>query len=397
MANTLLTPTMITREALRILHQQCSFVTNIETQYDDRFAQSGAKIGDTITIRKPNRFLTVTGASLSTSNIVEPSTTLQLSTQRHVDFEFSSQELTLNIDDYSKRYIKPAVTQLAASIENDALSMVRQVSNAVSNEGAAATIAKVLAAKVKMDNNLAPEDGERVALVTAQTTADLISAASTLFNASDQISKQYKTGRMGQFAGLTWYTNTLLPTITSGAAATITGYLINNANTLSGASIAVDTGSQTLSIGDTITIEGINAIHPETRVNLGYLKQFRVTAAVASAATSISITPSIVAEVTAYQNVTTGLANNATITKIGTASTTLRPDLFFHKSAFALGTADLVLPNGMDFAGRENFEGISMRVLRQYSINSDSTPARIDVLYGYKTLYDQLACILFNN
>src|SRR5690349_1473272 len=110
MANSLLTPTAVTREALRILHQKLNFVGTVNRQYDDSFAQSGAKIGDTLKIRLPNQYTVRTGATLSAQDTTESSVSLQIATQKGVDVNFSSVELTLPLDDFSKRILDPAMS-----------------------------------------------------------------------------------------------------------------------------------------------------------------------------------------------------------------------------------------------------------------------------------------------
>mgnify|MGYP003652533614 CR=1 FL=1 len=398
MSNTLLTPTMITKEALMILHQKCNFLGNIHRGYDDRYAQTGAKIGNALQIRLPNEFTSTTGASLSTQAITENQVTLTLDTQRHVDFAFSSEELTLDIDNFSERYLKPAMSVLAAHIEEDVMTNVlADVAQGIDGTGAAMTSAQAVQAMTLLDDYLAPTE-DRTACLTPQAAGDLISAQSTLFNDRSEISAQFLKGRIGSQFGFDFYTNATLPSFTSGtAASSATAYLINDANTLNGASITVDTGSVSFAVGDVITIQGINAVNQETKSDLGFLKQFAVTAAAATGATSISITPSIVAT-GAKQNISAATANNATINKaVGTTNSTLRPSVFFQKQAFAFGTADLIRPDGVDFSAREVLDGISMRVIRDYTINDDQFPCRIDVIYGSQTLRNSQAVRVFNN
>lgn len=396
MANTLLTPTIITREALRILHQKCNFVSSI-AQYDDRFAQSGAKIGSTLTIRRPNEFTVATGVSLSAQDLVEPSTVLTVSTQKHVDFTFQSSDLALTVDDFSERYIAPAMSVLAAVVEADAMSMFLDVYNAVDNTGATLSYQKLLNGKVLLDRSLTPMDGKRRALLNPQDEADLIAATSALFNSQPELADQYTEGAMGRAAGFKFFQNTSIPTSTTGTAATITSYLINNANTLSGATITVDGGSTTWSKGDVFTIAGVFSIHPETKTSTGILKQFVITSAHATV-TTIDLAPSIVAEATGYQNVSTGLANNATLVKIGTASSVYKPSVLYHPDAFCFATADLEDVSKFGAWGaRKQQDGISLRIARQYDINSDRVPCRIDILYGYKTIRAQLAARLLSN
>src|SRR5215470_4868712 len=133
MANTILTPTQVTREALRILHQKLRFVGSISRQYDDSYAKKGAKIGDTLKIRLPNQYTVRTGPTLSAQDTTESSVSLQIATQKGVDLNFTSADLTLSLDDFGKRVLNPAMAVLAAAIESDALSMRRDVNNQVNN------------------------------------------------------------------------------------------------------------------------------------------------------------------------------------------------------------------------------------------------------------------------
>ena len=113
MANTLLTPTMITREALRILHQKLNFIGTINRQYDDRFAVAGAKIGDTLQIRLPNRYTVRTGRVISVQDTTESKVDLVVGTQKGVDMSFTSVDLTLDLDDFAERILDPAIQTMA--------------------------------------------------------------------------------------------------------------------------------------------------------------------------------------------------------------------------------------------------------------------------------------------
>jgi hypothetical protein len=395
MANSILTPTAVTRKALAILHQKLNFIGSINRQYDDSFAKSGAKIGDSLKIRLPNQYTVRTGASLSTQDTSESSTTLQVATQKGVDVTFSSAELALSLDDFSDRILEPAMSGLAANIEADALSMALDVYNAVNNVGNAITLNKALTARKVLVDALAP-GSDRTLLLNTQDNLDLVDALKGLFQDSSEIAKQYRDGAVGRTAGFgTIYENTLLPSQTTGTAASTTGYLSNGA-TQSGATIAVDTGTTTFKKGDVITFAGVNRVHPETKSDTGVLQQFVVTADAGASATSLSISPAIVAS-GATQNVSNTIADNSAIVKVGGASAVYKPSLAYHKDAFTFATADLPLPGGVDFAARENFDGLSMRIVRQYAISTDTMPCRIDMLYGYKTIRAQLAARILSN
>lgn len=395
MANALLTPTAVTREALAILHQKLNFIGSINRQYDDSFAKSGAKIGSDLKVRLPNQYTVRTGANMSTQDTTEQSTTISMATQKGVDLSFSSAELTLSMDDFSKRILDPAMSVLAANIEADALNMAKDVYQVVNNIGSALTMNKALAARKMLVDALAP-GSDRTLLLNTQDNLDLVDALKGLFQDSNEIAKQYREGKVGRTAGFgTIYENTLLGSQTTGTAAATTGYLTNGA-TQSGSTITVDTGTTTFLVGDVITIAGVNRVHPETKADTGVLQQFVITANSGGSATSLSISPAIVAS-GATQNVTNAAADNSAIVKIGSASGVYKPSLAYHKDAFAFVSADLEVPRGVDFAAREVFDGISMRIVRQYTIASDQLPCRVDVLYGYKTLRAQLAARILSN
>ena len=391
MANSLLTPTAVTREALRILHQKLNFVGSITRDYDDSYAKSGAKIGDSLKIRLPNQYTVRTGATLSAQDTTESSVTLQVATQKGVDLNFTSVDLTMSLDDFSDRVIEPAMSVLAANIEADAMSMYKDVYNQVNNQGAAATFAKVLQGRKILVDNLAPLAG-RTANLNTQDNVDLVDALKGLFNDRAAISKQYREGYMGRTAGFDFMENTLWPSHLRGAGA---GYLVNGGSQ-TGAVLAVNTGTGACKQGDVFTIAGVYRVHPETKQSTGVLQPFVVAADYAGGAGNLAISPAIVTS-GALQNVSGSPNAGAALTFAGTASTAHGISMAYHKGAFAFATADMIMPRGVDFAAREVFDGVSMRIVRQYDINNDKFPCRLDVLYGFKTLRPQLACRLANN
>lgn len=395
MSNAILTPTAVTREALRVLHQKLNFVGNIVRDYDDSFAKKGAKIGDTIKVRLPNQYVVRSGAALSAQDTTESSVSLQIATQKGVDLNFSSAELTLSLDDFSERILNPAMSVLAASIEADALSMALDVYNSVNNVGSAIALSKVLGARKLLQDNLAPADGDRSVLLNTQDNVDLVDSLKGLFQDSEAIKKQYKEGMMGRTSGFDFYENTLLANQQTGTAASATTYTVNGANQV-GSGVVVATGATTFKKGDVVTFAGCNRVHPETKADSGVLQQFVVTADHAGGAGTLAIAPAIVTS-GGYQNVSGSPTNGGAVVKIGGASAIYKPSLAFHKQAFAFATADLLMPGGVDFVAREVIDGVSMRIVRAYDINNDKFPCRLDVLYGYKTLRAQLAARILSN
>lgn len=392
MPNTLLTPDMITREALRVLHQKLTFVGSINRAYDNSFAASGAKIGDTLRIRLPNQYTVRTGAALSAQDVVEQNTTLVVNNQRGVDMSFTSVDLTLDIDDFSKRFITPAMAVLAASIEADALNMVKDVYQAANNIGNDITFKNVMLGRKRLNDSLTPE-GDRTALLNTNDNVNLVDTLKGLFQDSNAIKEQYREGMMGRTGGFDFYETTHLTTQARGAA---NGSYLSNGATQTGSAIVIDTGTGAINAGEIVTFAGVFEVHPETKVSSGRLQQFVVTSNYAGGGGTLNISPAIVAT-GARQNVSNAVADNSAMTVVGTANTAYGQSIVYHKDAFTFATADLVLPGGVDMASRQTYDGISMRMIRQYDINNDAFPVRLDVLYGYKTIRAQLAARLLNN
>ncbi len=390
MANTILTPTQVTRSALAILHQKLNFVGAVNRSYDNRFAQSGAKIGDTLSIRLPNQYTVRSGATLSAQDTTETSVALQVADQKGVDVSFTSAELTLDIQDFSDRILEPAMSVLAANIEASALGMYKDVYNLVDGDAAAFTFGSVVDAKTVLGKMLAPP-GNRTMCMNMTHANKLIRDRKDAFNPSADVSRMYREGIVDRSGGFDLYENTLILPHTTGTAAKTTGYLTNSGTAQTGASLTVDTGTTSFLIGDVITIAGVFRVHPETKVSTGELQQFVITANSGTSATTLAISPAIVAS-GARQNVSNGAADNQAIVKVGAgASETLTQSLAFHRDAFAFATADLQMPQGVDFAAREVMDGISMRIVRAYDITNDAFPCRIDVLFGHKTIRPELA------
>lgn len=395
MANSLLTPTAVTREALRILHQKLNFVGNIDRQYDSSFANEGAKIGDTLQIRLPNEYTVRTGKTIDVQDTTETSVSLTMATQKGVDVEFSSKDLTLDLDDFGKRILDPMMSVLAANIESDALSMFQDVYNQVDNVGSSATFLTLLNGRKILVDNLAGATNLKVNLDT-QTNVDMVDVLKGLFQDSSNISKQYLEGMLGRTAGFEFFENTLMPRHVTGTDDGTGDYLTDDATAQTGTSLTIDTGAGTLLKGDVFTVAGVNRVHPETKVDTGVLQQFVVTTSTGTSATTVTMTPEIIAT-GAKQNVSNGAANNQALTKVGGASATHDISLGYAKDAFAFVTADLRMPRGVDFAAREVMDGISMRILSDYDITNDEFPTRVDVVYGFKAIRPQLAVRYANN
>jgi len=398
MSNSLLTPTQVTRKALQVLHQKLNFIGTINRQYDDSFAQTGAKIGDSLKIRLPNRYTVTDGAIMEVQDTSETSVTLQVATQKHVAMSFGAAELALSLDDFSERILEPAMAVLAAKVERDVISQaVKATWHQTGTAGSALTLAAVLAAGGKMDDALTPE-GKRTCLLSTQGNIDLVDALKGLFQDPKQVSAQYRDGVMGHAVGFDFMKSSLMLPFTPGSevASAVAGSASTSTCTINGAgqtgaTLTVANGSsKTFLKGDVIILPGVNRVHPETKDDTGVPQQFVVTADVTAGGTSISISPSIVTS-GATQNVTASPTDTAKIGKLGVASTAYGMNLAYHKDAFAFATADLPLPKGAEFAAREVYDGISLRIWKDRDITNDAFPARVDILYGTQAIRPQLA------
>lgn len=394
MANSILTPSIITKEALRVLHNESTLLGNVNRSYNDRFAKTGAKIGETLNIRKPNQFTVRRGRVAQVQDVYEETIPLTIQQPIGVDMKFDSRELTLSIDDFSERYIRPAISRLVAGLESDMFAYILpRVPNAVVNNGALA-FSDALKARAILTNHLAPSV-DRMALVNTQQNVDVVTGTSTLFNNQTEIGRQYKEGFMGRAAGFDWYETTTASRFFAGAG---TGYLVNGANQQATdqnkpgqtQTLVVDTGTGALTPGTIFTMAGVYEVNPETKDQNGKLRQFTVISTNTTNATSIVIAPAIVTT-GAKKNVTNAPADNAPLTLVTTASNNYDQGLFYQRDAFTLVTVDLEMPKDVDWKARETMDGVSMRALRQFDIVNDEWVTRLDILPGYAVLYEDWA------
>lgn len=388
MSNTILTINMITREAVRLWVNTNSFLQHIDTQYDDQFAVTGAKIGQSLRIRLPNDYTVRTGPVAQVQDTQETSTTLTLATQKGVDVSFNSVERTMSLDDYSKRILAPAVNNLVGAVAADVMSGAEPgVSNLVGNFDSAGNLLKPtletwLNAKALLSLRSAPTDSRKF-ILDPVTMARTVQNLSGLLNPATEISEQYRKGEVYNAIGFDWFEDQTVIKHTTGAYSSPTV----NGGSQTGTTLVVNALSGPLNQGDIITIAGVNAVNRITKVSTGQLQQFVVTATAAAGATSLSIYPAIVPPVggsnVQYQTVDASPANGAAIIPLTLASTVYRKNLAFCPDAVTMATADLELPKNMQEAARERMDGVSMRMVTGFDIKSDQFITRLDVLYGY--------------
>ena len=400
MSNSILTIDMITRKALEILENNLVLTRNVNRQYDDSFAVEGAKIGSTLRIRLPDRALVTDGAALQVQDDNEQFTTLTVSTQKHIGVNFTSAELTMQLDDFAERVLKPRISQLASSIDADVATAYQSIGNTVGTPGTTPSTSLVLLQAQQKLNEAASTMSPRYATVNPAANAGLVEGMKGLFSPTDTISKQFRNGMMG--TGVLGFDEVNMSQSikqhTTGTRSTTDTILVNGAVSTQGATtITMDggTGSATIKIGDVFTVANVYAVNPQTRESTGSLQQFVCTAtntASGGAFTSVAVSPAMYTSANALATIDSFPADNAAVTFVGTASTQYPQNLVYHKDAITFATADLLLPQGVDMAARAVHNGISLRVVRQYDINNDRMPCRIDVLYGYSTIRPQMAC-----
>ena len=411
MPNQILTPTMITREALKILHDNLVFAKGVNRQYSQEFANTGAKIGSTINVRKPNTYYVSTGSTIAVQSTQETFVPLTLNTQYNVAINFTSTELTLSMDDFSKRILSPAMARISSRIDYDGLALVKQVYNNVGTPGqtpganTGSNLATVnapqiyLNAGMLMDNSATPRDENRRCIFNPAAQAGSVAGLSGLFQDAGSIAEQYRKGVIGTALGFEFGMDQNVNTITTGTRS-LTAQ-VSGSNQAGSTLLVQGVGANaTVSAGEKFTIAGVDSVNPENQQDTGLLAQFTVLSAAqanASGVITLSIAPAIIATGATVPNgtVTALPLSGATVTFPGAASTTFVHNLAYHQDAFTLATADLLMPMGVDFAARETYDGISMRVVRQYDISNDAFPCRIDVLAGWAALRPEMACVIW--
>ena len=397
MANNILTIDMITRKSLEILENNLVITRNVNRQYDDSFAVQGAKIGSTLRIRLPDRALVSDGAALQVQDDNEQNTTLTVDSQKHIGINFTSAELTMQLDDFAERVLKPRISQLASSIDADVANSFLSIGNTVGTPGSTPSTSLVLLQAQQKLNEAAAVMSPRYATVNPAANAGLVEGLKGLFNPTDTISKQFKNGMMGM--GVLGYEeinmSQSIKQFTVGTR-TATGGTTSAAVTVEGATTIAITGAgnaATVKVGDVFTVADCFAVNPQTRESTGSLFQFVAVANVTlngSGAGNITVAPMYSAS-EALATVDVLPATGKAVVFVGASGVQYPQNLVYHKDAITFATADLLMPQGVDMASRQVHNGISMRIVRQYDINNDRMPCRIDVLYGYSVIRPEMA------
>jgi hypothetical protein len=395
MANSLLTINMITRKAIALFRNSNAFIQSLDRQYDNQFAVDGAKAGQTLRIRLPNDYTVRTGPTAAVQDTVEQNTTLTLATMKGVDVSFSTTDLRMNLDDFGDRILAPMVNNLAGAVALDIMSGAEAIPNLVHNvDGSNNTISPTFTTWATANgvlSSLGAPLGQRMIVVDPITEARTVASFSGLFNNQEKVGRQYTTGRMGNnVLGFDWAMDQTVIQHTTG---TFSAGTVNGANQ-TGTTIVTNAITGTLTKGDVISIAGVFAVNRVTKATTGQFAQFAVTANVASGATSIPVYPALTSGAVAYQTVSAPPANGAAITLATKASEVYRKNFAYVPQAITMATADLALPQGVHKAAREQYDGVSMRMITDYIFGSDQMATRLDILYGYAWLRPEWCVIV---
>ena len=392
MANQFLNTQKITREILSVLRQKLTFLRKINMEYKKEFAVTGAKIGDTVNIRVPTHAKIRTGRIMDASNMVDKTVPLTISDQTGVDLVWNSSDMALKIDDFSARYLDQPIADLASRIEQMVLQRaLPYAANFVPNADGKLDFVEALRANKVLTDNLAPT--RRFMVTNTSGTVQVVDQLKGFFNAQDRLAEQYEDGLMARAAGFDWFETTNMPAQAYGTSAIPGAYLINGANQ-TGSSIAVDGGTGTLVAGQHVTFAGVFAVNPATKVSTGVLQTFVVTASYAGGNGNIQVAPAIVTS-GPEQNVTTSPADNAVIVVLGATGQT-GVNLGFARDFLTFATVDLPLPENKE-ASRMQFDGLSLRMIRDYDTVNDQFLNRVDILWGSAVLRPEFGVVIPND
>jgi hypothetical protein len=405
MANSFAVTDLVAKEVLRVAHEKAQFIGTIDRQYDSSF-QYGSHHGSTLRVKSPNRYTRRQGSRvMDVQDQAEVTQTITVATQDGCDMRFNSQELIQSVnseaafDDFSKNYIVPAVSSLISGIESDFLAFCTKATyNVAGTAGTPPTdLVAVGAARAKLNQGLAPKDGNRCVQMDSVTMGGMVNGLKGLFQDSSQIKEQYREGMIGRTAMADWYENDRMWTLTNGSDVT---------GTLDAASLATDGGStldmhSTVAVsaqvvGQVFTVAGVYACHPETKAAYPNLQQFTITA-VGASTTTVSPTmywtgPKKNVVTSTGGTVSASTFNSATLTFVGAASTSYVQNLMYHKEAFQFVTADLPIMGDAEKCVRKNLDGLSLRVWQGSDIRNDELLMRVDILYGMAALRPEWAC-----
>ena len=402
MTQRILTPSVIAKEALFQLENNLVMGNLVHRDYRKEFV----KVGETVSIRKPVRFTVTDGATRSNQDVEEGSINITIDKRKHVSWNFSTQDLTLSIEEYSYRYIRPAMIALANQTDVDLLALYKDIWNWVGTPGQTVnSFADLALGPQRLDEMAVPQDMRNVVMAPADSWGMAGNLTGLTFDgAGDRGAsvEAYRKGLLGRVANLDTYMDQNVQRHTVGAHAgtplVTTAQSTTYANVLTSyqMSLVVDGFDNSINLleGDVFTIDTVFAVNPVSKATLDFLQDFVLQADVTTHAsggdTTLTISPPIITS-GPYQTTSVAAPNNATVTYKGTLSTAYPQNMVFHKNAFALVTVPLEMPDSVQWKARETHRGLSVRLVKDYDIDNDVEIIRTDILYGVRAIYPELA------
>lgn len=397
MTNTLVTCSIVAKEALAILENMLSFSKNINRDYEAEFTSNmsrGYAPGQTINIKRPPRYTYRAGRVANPQATVETTVPLTLQ-QGGCDLNFTSIERTLSLTQLEKK-LQAALATVANEIDRQGLQLSHFATyNTLNPAGTIPTTQDLAVGAItdiqrRLDDMAAPRDNQRDLIMNPALNAGLLRGFAGMFNASGQLDKQYRNGLFQNAFGIDPGMDQNVDVHTNGAA---TATNVNGANQTGSSVTVVAVAGGTLTRGTTITLPGVFAVNPQSRQSTGVLANFVVTADVLVGATSIPISPAIVTS-GAFQNVTASPTTGQPYVIQGAASTAYATNVGFHKDAFTLAMVPMWAPPGgkgvIDVA-QESYKGFTLKVTEFYDGVNDNSVMRIDVLFGWAATYPELS------
>lgn len=412
MANTINTlknaPGAISKMAAQMLEDKVQFSKTIDMEPSTSWrGRDGYETGDTIQISKPARFTVGTNADITSAiqAVTEQKVSLPLDIRKVVAIELTSAEIAtdLALADWTKRILDPAVSAMAQYIEQEHLARAKLATfNSVGTAGSTVfDMDTILAAGQKIDEMACPDLDNRYVLLSPAAQRSAVNANKGLFQSSEDIKGQYVKGRMGRGMGFDFLSNNLLPVQTNGNDVVFevrTTVSVEGQTTLVVEALTANTG--TVTAGTVVTIAGVNAVHPITKADLGYLQQWTVQGSVTADASGYATLTLAgpgggfyTSASGSLQNITAFPVDGAAITPVGAASSTLTQNMAYHKSAYRMASVPLVLPDGLDMAAQATSDGgFTIRVIRDYTVLTDKLVMRLDYLGGFAAVRPEWSC-----
>ena len=370
MANTLITPSLIAREALATLYAQTVMLPLVHRDFSNDYAQSG----DTVTIRKPATFTAQdfgTAGSISVQNVTESSTSVTMDKHYDVSFEVTSKEMTLSVEDFSAQFIAPAMEAHAQNIDALLCGLYVDCYNTFGTAGTTpGTVADITGVRQVMQEHLVPVMERRFVVGPAMDAKVLQQEAFTNLGWNPTANADaLNEAAIGRKYGFDFFSGQNVKTHSNGTIANTGTFALKGAVAAGATTATIDATSLTgnWTKGSVFTVAGDTQTYVLT-----------ATATAASNEIAISFSPAAPAG---------GWADNTVVTRVAGHVA----NLAFHRTAFAFVSRPLALPMGGVQAEVVNYKGLGLRAVYDYDSSTKKNVVSIDILFGIKTLDAQRA------